>query len=49
MSKYGIAHHHASIYPNTVPLLAHHQMLCDCSLAKPDSQTKKQGTGFARL
>ena len=42
MSKYGIAHHHASIYPNMVPLLAHHQMLCDCSLAKPDSRTKKQ-------
>ena len=26
-----------------VPLLAHHQMLCYCSLAKPDSRTKNKG------
>ena len=29
--------------PSMVPLLAHHQMLCDCNLAKPDSRTKKKG------
>ena len=44
MSKYGIAHRHASIsYPSMVPLLAHHQMLCYCSLAQPDSRTKDKG------
>ena len=43
MSKYGIAHSHASISKRMVPLLAHHQMLCYCSLANPDSRTKNKG------
>ena len=43
MSKYGIAHSHASISKHMVPLLAHHQMLCYCSLANPDSRTKNKG------
>ena len=30
-------------YPSMVPLLAHHQVLCYCSLAKPDSRTKNKG------
>ena len=30
-------------YPTMVSMLAHHQMLCYCSLAKPDSQTKNKG------
>ena len=29
-------------YLSMVPLLAHHQMLCYCSLTKPDSQTKNK-------
>ena len=43
MSKYGIAHSYASISKRMVPLLAHHQMLCYCSLANPDSRTKNKG------
>ena len=33
------------LYPSTsmVPLLAHHQMLYYCSLAKADSQMKNKG------
>ena len=32
------------LYPSMVLLLAHHhQMLCYCSLAKPDSRTKNKG------
>ena len=31
------------LYPSVVLLLAHHQMLCFCSLAKPDSRTKNKG------
>ena len=30
-------------YPSTAPLLAHHQVLCYCSLAKPDSRMKNKG------
>ena len=30
-------------HPSTVLLLAHHQVLCYCSLAKPDSRTKNKG------
>ena len=44
MSKYGIAHSHASIFKRImVLLLAHHQMLCYCSLANHDSRTKNKG------
>ena len=31
------------LYPSMVPLLVHHRVLCYCSLAKPDSQTKNKG------
>ena len=31
------------VYPSMVLLLANHQMLCYCSLAKSDSQTKNKG------
>ena len=42
MCKFSIAHCHASISKHgiLVLLLAHHQVLCYCSLAKPDSRTK---------
>ena len=30
-------------YPSMVPLLAHHQVLYYCSLAKSDSRTKNKG------
>ena len=42
MSKNGIAHCHVSISKHMVPLLAHHQMLCYCSLANQDSRTKNK-------
>ena len=32
------------LYPSIVPLLAHYQMLCYCSLAKPDSRMKNKGS-----
>ena len=41
MSKYSIAHRHASIFKRImVPLLGHYQMLCCCSLA---NQMKNRG------
>ena len=43
MSNYGIAYTIMLHYPSTIPLLAHHQVLCYCSLAKPDSQMKNKG------
>ena len=46
MSNYGNAHRHAS---SVVPLLAHHQMLCYCSLAKLDSRTKNKGPASQNL
>ena len=48
MSKYGIAHSHASISKRMVPLLAHHQMLCYCRLHNYSvvlqTQTREQKT-----
>ena len=41
MSKYGITHH-MFLYPSMVLLLAHHQVLCYCSLAKLDSHMKSK-------
>ena len=32
------------LYASMVPLLAHHQMLCDCSLAKPGPRTENRET-----
>ena len=40
MSKYGIAY--MLLYPSMVLSLAHHQVLCYCSLAKPDSHPKSK-------
>ena len=44
MSKYGNANRHAAIYihASMVLLLAHYQVLCYCSLAKPDPRTKSK-------
>ena len=36
-------------YPSMVPLLAHHQVLYYCSLAKPDSRTKNKGLASQNL
>ena len=48
MSQYRIAHRHASV-SKLVQLLAHHQVLCYCSLAKPDSQAKNKGLALQDL
>ena len=51
MSKYGIAHRHASIskHGTSSLLLLAHQVLWYCSLAKPDSHTKSNSLVSQRL
>jgi len=46
--RFSIAHHHASIskHGTIVLLLAHHQVLCYCSLAKPDSRIKSNSVAL---
>ena len=48
MSKYGIAHSHASISKRMVPLLAHHQMLCYCRLHNYSVVLQTQTLGKTR-
>ena len=40
MSKTGMAH--MLLYPGMVRLLAYHQVLCYCSLAKPNCHSKSK-------